>query len=505
MNVYLIKASSGSDFSKYKAETGGPSQSIFSTAAATPQGVGIEMTDETIGMKTNFKSKADVVAVFMSTPDALRAYEIADEFKAQGKVVVLGGLHTRFCMEEAREHAHTLLIGEVEGVWEELLADAASGDLKPLYQRSSPVDMAELNPYPTHIIKPSKYKYIWSVVVSRGCPNTCEFCLVPRFFPTYRHRPIPHIVEELKALKKLGVSWVELHADNLTADRAYAMELFKALAPLKMKFYGETTVLLARDLPLLEAAQKAGVKGLMFGIETPDEAALKAQGKAFVRPEKIKSYIQTVKSYGIEVWGDFLFGFDEHDPSIFQKTLDFVREIKVDRVFPHMVIPFPGSATYEKMEAEGRILTRDWSKYDGTQVVFQPKNMTPDQLEKGLEWFWVNQYGGRIGNAFYRFLGFDSGKASDFEKKKSKSVPANSRRSPVKWKSLVALFLVFFSIWAGFGNIVFGLLFFLWSIYGIINRQTFMVEEIHQGENPVLFWTISITWLVLSVLSIMGF
>jgi radical SAM superfamily enzyme YgiQ (UPF0313 family) len=391
MKVYLIKASSGSEFSKYKAKTGGPPQNIFSTAACTPAHVEVEMCDETIGMKTNLKSKADLVAIFMSTPDAIRAYEIADIFRPKGKTVILGGLHTKFMQAEASEHADALLIGEVEGIWEQLLDDFSKGNLKEKYERTEPLELAELNPYPTNIIPVSKYNYTWSVVVSRSCVHNCDFCLVPRFSGKYRYRPIKNIVEEVKNLKSLGVEWIELHSDTLTANRKYIIELLQALAPLKMKFYGETTILIAEDKEFLEIAQKSGLKALLFGIETPSLEALTEQGKGFVHPQKIKEYVKKIQSYGIEVWGDFLFGFDAHDISIFRQTYDFIKEIGVDESFPHLIIPFPGSETFNRLESENRILTKDWSKYEGSYSVFRPNNMSPEDLEDGLIWFWNKQ------------------------------------------------------------------------------------------------------------------
>jgi len=393
MKAYLIKASAGGDYSKYKAETGGPPQNIFSTAAATPADVALEMTDETIGMKTNFGSEAQIVAIFMSTPDALRAYEIADVFRSKGKTVVLGGLHTKFNQAEALAHADALLIGETEGIWESLLRDYQKGELKLKYQREQPVDLAELKPYPTNLIHPSKYNWTWSVVVGRGCPHKCQFCLVHRFLDHCRFRPIEQIVEEVRQLKKMGVAWVELHADNLTVNRKYALALFKALAPLKMKLYGETTILIAEDEELLKAARQAGLKALLFGIETPSQAALEAQGKKFVKPKIVKGYIARVKRHGIKVWADFLVGFDKHDPSIFEDTWNFIKQIKANRVFPHLVIPFPGSNTFRALEAQGRILTKDWSQYDGSHVVFQPKRMTSAELEEGLTWLWLKEMG----------------------------------------------------------------------------------------------------------------
>lgn len=215
--------------------------------------------------------------------------------------------------------------------------------------------------------------------------------MVHEFFDQFQLRPVEQIVAEVKRLKKLGVQWVELHSDNLTANRKYALKLFKALAPLNMNFYGETTILIARDEELLQAAKEGGVKALLFGIETPSEAVLKAQGKSFVKPARIKEYVQKVKSYGIEVWGDFLFGLDEEEKEIFQEARYFIEEIGIDKAIPHLMIPFPGSKTFEKLDCEGRILTKDWSKYDGTHAVYQPQNMTPEELENGLYWLWVEQ------------------------------------------------------------------------------------------------------------------
>ena len=388
MKIYLIKASAGSDYSKYKAETGGPPQNLFAAAAATPEQYQLEMVDETIGMKTDFSSDADLIVIFASTPDVYRAYEISARFTEQGKTIILGGLHTMFNQQEASEHAHALILGEVENYWELLLDDFQHGNLQALYESKTPLDLSELNHYPTDLISPKVYNYTWSVVVTRGCPFKCDFCLVHQFFNKFQMRPIDNIVDELRQLKSLGVEWVELHSDNLTHNREYAIELFKAIAPLGLKFYGETTVLIARDEEMLQAAKEAGVKALLLGIETPSLEALKAQKKGFVKPDKMKRYMEIIKKHDIEIWGDFLFGFDEHTPTIFQETVDFINDIKVDKVIPHFMIPFPGSETFKKLDSENRILTKDWEKYDGSHTVYQPKNMSTNELEEGVYWVW---------------------------------------------------------------------------------------------------------------------
>ncbi|MCG8583036.1 MAG: B12-binding domain-containing radical SAM protein [Bacteroidales bacterium] len=494
MKIYLIKASAGSDYSKYKAETGGPPQNIFSAAAAMPAGTNIGMCDETIGMSANFKSDADVVAVFMSTPDAYRAYEICQKFRAKGKVTVLGGLHTFFFQEEAAEHADTIIIGESEGVWEQLFADIENKRLQAIYKRTQPLDLSELKNYPTNLIPVSKYNYTWSVVVSRGCPMHCDFCLVHQFFDKYTLRPIEHIVEEVKALKKLGVKWVELHSDNLTHNRKYALELFEALEPLNMNFYGETTILIAKDEALLKAAQKAGVKALLFGIETPSEEALKEQGKDFVKPEQIKAYVNIIKQYGIEVVGDFLFGFDAHDTNIFSQTIEFIKAIGVDKAYPHLMIPFPGSESYKKLDAQGRIKTKDWSKYDGSHAVYSPAKMSAEELEMGT---WE----------VYQEIERWNNKVKP--KAQLKTAPSTDRREQriplannIKWKTSIALILLPPAIYFNYTSFYFAALFLIWSIQGIKKGHTFFLDTFDRKEQPVFFWLISILWILLSLWSL---
>jgi radical SAM superfamily enzyme YgiQ (UPF0313 family) len=495
MKIYLIKASAGSSYSEYKAETGGPPQNIFSAAAAIPNDIEIEMCDETIGMKTNFRSNADVIAVFMSTPDAYRAYEITKKFREKGRVTILGGLHTYFCQDEAAGNADTLILGESEGLWEDIFSDIKNDSLKKQYKRTSPLDLAELKPYPTNIIPVSKYNWTWSVVVSRGCPMKCDFCLVNRFFDKFTLRPIQNIVDEVKALKQLGVEWVELHSDNLTQNRKYAKELFEALAPLNMNFYGETTVLIAKDRELLEAAQKAGVKALLFGIETPSEEALAEQGKDFVKPEQVKEYIKIVKSYGIQAVGDFLFGFDAHDNRIFDQTMNFIRDINVDTVYPHLIIPFPGSDTFKKLDKEGRILTKDWSKYDGSHAVFKPSKMSPEELEYGT---WnVYQESEKWNQKRKKSESIDDKAISNFPENST-----NTGKKSSKWKTFVALGFLPIAFYYELINFYFAALFLIWSIQGIKNRNAFYLDNVSRDENPVLFWLISVLWIVLSIWSL---
>lgn len=384
MKIKLIKASANSAFKDYKAYMGTPPQSIYSTAVATPENVEVELHDETSEGAVNLSTEAELVAIFMSTPDAMRGYELADRFRAQGKIVVLGGLHASFLPDEVLMHSDAVMIGEAESIWPQLLEDCANGQLRQRYQQDTPTCLSELAPYPHQQLDLEPYSGMSSVVVSRGCKFKCSYCTVHKFFPVMRNRPVGDVVDEIKAS---GLEYFELHADNLIADREYAMELCQALKPLNIRWSAEATINIAQHDELLEAAAESGLFWLLSGIETPSQAALKAAGKGFIRIDRTKEYIRKLHEYDIAVDSAMLFGFDEHSPDIFEETLNYVDDVELDMCHSVIVTPYPGTTLFQQFEQEGRLLTRDWSKYDGTHAVFQPKQMSPEHLEEGMAWF----------------------------------------------------------------------------------------------------------------------
>ncbi|MDI3496692.1 MAG: hypothetical protein PWQ40_61 [Archaeoglobus sp.] len=162
---------------------------------------------------------------------------------------------------------------------------------------------------------------------------------------------------------------------------------------LNIKWVGETSIKIAEDDELLKLAAESGLKYLVAGIETPSSKALKSIGKGFFDVSKVKEYIGKLHDYGVIVDSVMIFGFDDHDKNIFKETLDFVHRIDLDMAWPAILIPYPGTPIFEKFEKEGRILTKDWSKYDGNHVVFKPKLMSPEELEEGVKWFADHYYG----------------------------------------------------------------------------------------------------------------
>ncbi len=384
MKTLLIKASAHGPFSGYKRARGGAPQSIFALAAATPSGVEFEIVDETIGGVVSFDTDAELAVVAFSTPDAGRGYELADALRAAGKTVVLGGLHASFLPEEAASHADAILIGEVEETWPRLLVDYARGALEKFYRAGAPFDLARLRPFPTSSLAPADYDWTWTVLVSRGCRNQCEFCTVNRFFDGLRYRPVEHVVDEIR---RCGTTSIELKADNLTMDREYCLELFRALEPLGIEWSTCAEIGLADDEELLEAAVRSGLSYVLVGIETPSALALRSSGKGFVKPERTKRAVERFHENGVVVDASALFGFDSHDGNIFEETFRFFSEIEVDACDSVILVPFPGTRLFERLEQEGRILTRDWSRYDGAHAVFQPQKLHAEELEYGAYWF----------------------------------------------------------------------------------------------------------------------
>lgn len=385
MKIHLVKVSADSEFKIYKAYNGGPPQNIFSVAAATADMHDIELFDETIGQIYSPTADVDLVVLFAATPDVTRAYELAAKIHDLGVMTVIGGLHATFMPEEAASYADVVLVGEEEETWPRLLTDIARGDIKEIYRNENgPVKLGDLKPYPQRFIAPYAETGVWGVTASRGCKFKCSFCTVHEFFPTFRQRPVGDVIDEIR---QTGLDVVEIHADNLIANRDYAMELFEALEPLNISWVGEATLNIAEYEDILEAAARSGLIYLVVGLETCSEAALHNAGKKFIKPEKAKENIRRLHDYKIAVDSCMLFGFDEHDKTIFQETLDWVRDIDLDVVHPNILTPFPGTDFYHQLEREGRLLTKDWSRYDCSTAVFQPKQMSPQELEDGMNWF----------------------------------------------------------------------------------------------------------------------
>ncbi|WP_028109289.1 B12-binding domain-containing radical SAM protein [Ferrimonas futtsuensis] len=382
MRIAAIKVCQESGFKSYKAYQASPPQGIFSLAAATPKPHQVTILDETIGDALPEEHQFDLLVLFASTPDISRAYSLADSQRALGVPVVLAGLHVSALPEEAQLHADAVMVGEAEQAWPQLLADLAQGALKPRNQGQGSLDLATLNPWPMDARLSKRYG-CWGVLVGRGCRHSCSYCTVRPFFKREAFRPVDQVVAEIRAS---GCQSLELHCDNLCADRDYALSLFRALTPLNIHWVGEATLDFVEDEELLAAAVASGLWYLLIGLETVSQEALKGAGKNFIKVDRAKALIERLHSYNVIVDSCLLFGFDQHDGGIFERTLAFVDEIKLDVPQPNILTPFPGTKLYNQLDRQGRLLTRDWQRYDCSQGVFQPAQMSVQELEQGVAW-----------------------------------------------------------------------------------------------------------------------
>lgn len=332
----------------------------------------------------------DLIGMTVITGTAPRAYELAARFRARGMTVVLGGPHITLVPEDARDHADSLVVGYAEQSWPALLHDFVAGRMKPRYVADGSFDLAQ-SPLPRRSVLP-RHKYITSHVfeATRGCIHSCEFCVVPSAWGRKPfQKPVEQVVADIEQQGARRAIFIDL---NLIADRNYATGLFQALIPLRLQWYGLATTLLCEDQALLDLAARSGCRGLLMGFESIEVGNLKLFRKGFNRPEGYRKIVDMLHDRGISLQGCFVFGMDEDREDVFEKTAKFAVEAHIDLPRFAIATPFPGTPFHDKLAKQSRILTRDWSLYDGQHAVFQPKHMTPRQLERGTEAAWKYAY-----------------------------------------------------------------------------------------------------------------
>ena len=365
---------------------------LTTLAALVPEEMGADLAllDEGIQEVDPETLQADLVGLTVITGTAMRAYELAARLRRRGLPVVLGGPHVTLVPEDAQPHADAIVTGYAEETWPALLRDFAAGQMKPRYDQGPGLSLAG-RPFPRRDLLP-RGRYLTDNVfeATRGCIHKCDFCVVPSAWGQVPYqKPVEEVVADIRRMRARKLIFVDL---NLIADRGYAARLFEALIPLKVQWYGLATVLLADDRELLSLAQRSGCKGILMGLESISRENLKESKKGFNSPERYRELVETLHRHGIALQGCFVFGMDHDTPDVFLKTARFAVEARIDLPRFAVVTPFPGTALYQRLAREGRILTRDWELYDGQHVVFRPAQMTVEQLQSGIETAWKHAY-----------------------------------------------------------------------------------------------------------------
>jgi radical SAM superfamily enzyme YgiQ (UPF0313 family) len=358
-----------------------PLAGLLAVAASIPrERYEVVLTDENIET-IDFDLKADLVGISAMTSYVNRGYEIADQFRARGVPVVMGGVHPSFMPQEALRHSDAVVIGEVELVIDKLLDDLEHGVMRGPYKSDRLHPMVGL-PMPRYdLLKKNRYVNRTFIQTSRGCHQGCTFCAEPLMNGLkFRYRPVDEVVREIE---NCGARTISINDADFFGTPERPKEVMRALKGRNIRWQAGVTSKLAQDDRMLELAAESGCTMLSIGFESISRATLKSVHKNVNRPENFAALVDKVHSYGIMVFGLFMFGFDGDDESVFQETVDFNIAAKYDACAYSTLTPYPGTLTWYEMKRANRIISFDWSMYDQGQVVYRPAQMSAEALRNG--------------------------------------------------------------------------------------------------------------------------
>ena len=352
--------------------------------------------------KLDLDDEPDLVVIQVYITSARRAYELAGHYRRKGARVALGGLHVTSLPDEAAHHADSIFLGPGEDTWPVFLDDFRAGRPEPLY-RSTVRTLDGLPPVRRDLIRRSLYLVPNSIVVSRGCPHFCDFCYKEAFFEGGRGFYTQAVDDALAEIDRLPGRHLYFLDDHLFGNARFASALFEGMRGMGRLWQAAGTVPSVLRPGLLEQAAAAGLRSLFVGFETLNPKNLKAQRKFQNQRRDYGAAVRRLHDLGVMVNGSFVFGMDEDDPSVFERTVEWAIEQGIETATFHILTPYPGTALYRRMEAEGRLLHRDWDLYDTRHVVFRTCGMSADELESG---YW------RAYRDFYRWSSILRGASS---------------------------------------------------------------------------------------------
>lgn len=332
--------------------------------------------------RLNLEDQPDLVVIQVYITSAYRAYQLADHYRTKGAYICLGGLHVTSLPEEAAAHADTIFLGPGEDTWPVFLADFRAGHPGKIYQ-SRLRSLLGVPPIRRDLIKRHLYLIPNSIVVSRGCPHTCDFCYKEAFFKggkSFYTQPVDNALAEIERLQGHHLYFLD---DHLFGNAEFATTLFEGMKGMSRIWQAAATVESILKPGLLEKAVAAGLRSIFVGFETLNESNLKAQHKYQNLNRDYSAAIRRLRSVGVMVNASFVFGMDEDDQTVFERTVDWAVQQGLETATFHILTPYPSTALYERMAAQGRITHSNWDLYDTRHVVYKPTKMTPEVLEAG--------------------------------------------------------------------------------------------------------------------------
>jgi radical SAM superfamily enzyme YgiQ (UPF0313 family) len=358
-----------------------PALTLPILGALTPDYCDLRAVSET-SERIPFDEHWDLVGLTGMGSGLVRAWQIADRFREQGATVVIGGIAASIADPKwSLDHADALVIGEAEEIWPRVVEDFCAGGLQRIYRMKTPPPVESI-PLPRYDVLDKRRIGPWRPVqATRGCPFSCNFCSITTYFgQRYRKRPVEAVIEDVRAAKRHGTRYIAFIDDNIGVDWRYCAELWEALIPENIIWMSQCSLHIAERADMLKLAHQSGCRLLSIGIETLSSKNLDQIDKAWNRPERYVEAIGAIKRAGIDVSTEMIIGLDTDDVSTFAATFDFLNEARISVPRVHIMTPIPGTPLFARMVEEGRMISEDFSRYSGGQVVFRPRNMAPEEL-----------------------------------------------------------------------------------------------------------------------------
>ena len=368
----------------------------------TPPGFRVDLVDDFLSPPP-LDTEAGLVGITAMGLQIARAYRLAEEYRRRGKTVVMGGQWVSLNPEQALDHCDAVVQGEAEFAWPELVEDFRSGGLRKRIYRSDRLhdlkdlprtNLQSLPLFRRELMQEAVYRdyyFQFPLLVTRGCPFACEYCSVAKYHDHgYRKRPVGDVLRDIRDIRAMGSQNVLFLDDNPVADLAYARDLLRAMRPLEVRWSSQCTIQIAQDRELLDLAAESGCSLLSIGFETIKQSNLTELNKSWAKSKDYAEMIREIRRRGIQIVALIMLGLDDDTPEDFDRTLEFLIENKVALAKFHLPLPYPGTPFYERMEREGRILTRDWNHYHYGNAVIRPLAMTP---EAAVSKYWATYNG----------------------------------------------------------------------------------------------------------------
>jgi radical SAM superfamily enzyme YgiQ (UPF0313 family) len=363
-----------------------PSLALTSIAGATPPEWEVAYWDENLLQgPPPWEPFPQVVGITVHLTFAERAYALASWYRERGAKVILGGLHVLSCPEEAAPHADALAVGEGVQVWPEVLRDIESGTLRAVYRGSYRRPYRD-EPAPRRDLVPHRdFLTTTSLIATRGCHNRCGFCYLATdgLAMPYQVRDVEQVVDEFR---DNGHPYGVFIDNNLGSRPEYLRSLCHALRPLEVIWSAAVSIDVTDDPSLVRDMALGGCTGVFVGFESLSDENLAEARKKTPRTADYARRVSLLHDHGIQVNGSFVLGFDHDRADVFERTVAWIEAARLECATFHILTPYPGTPLFRQMEAEGRLLHRDWRLYDTSHVVYRPRHMTPEALEHGYSW-----------------------------------------------------------------------------------------------------------------------